>query len=138
MHSLTETPVLDALKTNPWVIYVAMIGGALVWLSTVSESVQKLLGPLGRALAARQARREARILSLTDVRILDYVGQVEHLARRVDTLERELYPLQQNVAAHRPWDWRILELARRIDPQFPDPPPFYPVPPEPPAQQARS
>lgn len=123
--------VPEAIKGNPWVIYGSMIVLGLGWIATVSETLQKLLGPLGRWLAARQARRAARAASLTDVRIKDIQGQVDHLGPRVDSLEDELYQLRQLVARHSPWDWAALDVLRRGQADYPDPPPLVPPKPDP-------
>ncbi|HWO58980.1 MAG TPA: hypothetical protein VNO31_02905 [Umezawaea sp.] len=118
--------VADSVKGGPWVVYGSMVVLFLGYLATVSETLQKLLGPLGKWLAARQARRAERAASRTDVRIADLQGQVKHLAPRLDLVESELYELQSLVADHARWDWQVLDAVRKFDPDFPSPPPLRP------------
>jgi hypothetical protein len=119
------TAVAD-LKGNPWVIWGTLIGGLFLWLASVSEAVQKLLGPLGRWIGSRQAKRAARVLALSDPRVADLVGQVKHLAPRVDLLESQLETMYALVSDHIPWDLETLDLARRVDPRHPQPPTLRP------------
>ncbi|PRY35341.1 hypothetical protein [Umezawaea tangerina] len=133
------TSTLESLKSSGWFVYGSMAVLLLGYLATVSENLQKLLGPLGRWLGARQARRAARAASLTDVRIKDIQGQLDHVVPRLDYVERELYEMRLLATGHAPWDWRALNELRRNQPDYPDPPPLLPPPPHPlPSQEKRN
>lgn len=118
--------ITDAVKGNSIVIYVGIAAVALGYVATVSAELQKILGPVGRWLGARQARRVQRAASQTDVRILDMQGQLDHVVPRLDGVEAELNEVRRLVTGHTPWDWHALNRIRRDDPEFPDPPPLLP------------
>ena len=118
----------DAVKGNSLIVYLGIVVVAVGYLATVSAELQKILGPVGRWLAARQARRVQRTATQTDVRILDMQGQLEHVGPRLDAVERQLYEIRQRVLGHEPWDWQALSDLRRTDPTYPEPPALLPPP----------
>lgn len=127
MEIVDLASVTDVLQNNPVVIYAAAASIVLGYVATVSAELQKILGPLGRWLGARQARRVRRAATQTDVRILDMQGQVDHLAPRLDAVETELYELRALAAEHARWDWQVLDAVRQTIPDFPAPPPLRPA-----------
>lgn len=119
--------ITEAIKGN-LVVYVGVAAALAGYVATVSTELQKILGPLGRWLAARQARRVHRAAAQTDVRILDMQGQLDHVVPRLDGVERQLYEMRRLVLQHEPWDWQALSDLRRTDPAYPEPPPMLPPP----------
>ena len=120
--------ITEVMKNNPAVVYVGMAAVVLGYVATVSSELQKILGPLGRWLAARQARRTERATKQTDVQLLDIQRQLGHVVPRLSEVERQLYQMRQLALNHEPWDWQALSDLRRTQPGYSEPPPLLPPP----------
>lgn len=53
-------------------------------------------------------------------------GAIAMLASKLAIEIAARHELELRLAAHEPWDVAVLEIARRLDPAFPDPPPWGP------------
>lgn len=111
---------LEQALNGPPVVAWVVIGLGCVLL--LMKGLAQFMEPLGDFLEKRRTIKQRS----EDARIVDLVGQVGHLSRRVDDLEADDEAQLQLITAHATWDYVVMEALIKNGIEVPKPPPLRP------------